>query len=84
MSENEVTEVIELINEICDTPSVPKNVKASLEQIQVLFHDEEMELGVKVDSAMQSMEDLSLDPNLSSFSRAQIWNLTSLLEGLLK
>lgn len=78
------TEIIELMNELCDNTSIPKNVKFSLECIKNIFNDDSIEIAVKVDSAMQNIEDLSLDPNLSQFARTQIWNLTSLLEGLLK
>ncbi len=84
MTESELIEILELIEEICENSAVPRNVKASLEIIKATFQDETIELGIKVDSAMQSIEDLSLDPNLSQFARTQIWNLTSLLESLLK
>lgn len=79
-----VEEVIELINNLEEDKSVPKNVRGVLEEIKKLLMDNSRELALRIDSAMQMIEDVSLDPNLSPFTRTQIWNLTSLLEEVLE
>ncbi len=73
-------EIIELITDICENESIPKNVRSTLEEIKTLFTCQTIEIGIKIDSAMQAIENMSLDPNLSAFARTKIWNLTNILE----
>jgi uncharacterized protein (UPF0147 family) len=79
----ELTEVTETIKELCSDRSIPKNVRATLEKIQKILLDSTTDIGVKVNSASQMIEDMSLDPNINSFARTQIWQLSSVLESLL-
>jgi len=76
-------EVVELVNELCSDRSIPKNVRTILEQIKELLADNKKEMGVKIDTSMQMIESISQDPNLSSFIRTQIWELSSVLESLI-
>ncbi len=84
MDDADISEVLELINELCEDCSVPRNVKESLKIIKASFDNEEIELGVKIDSAIQKTDELSQDPNLSPLVRTQIYNLAFLLEDLNK
>ena len=59
--------------------AISKNIRDILEYIWEDLRDEK-NISVKIDAALQKIEDLSLDPNLSPYVRTQIWNLTSLLE----
>jgi uncharacterized protein (UPF0147 family) len=79
----ELIEVTKTIKELCSDRSIPKNVRSVLENIQALLLDDAKEIGVKVNSASQMIEDLTLDPNINSFARTQIWELSSILESLL-
>jgi len=76
------SEVVEIIADICENDSIPKNVRVTLEEVRVLFQCEGVEIGIKIDSAMQAIENVALDPNLSAFARMKIWSLTSILETL--
>lgn len=79
----EMPEVIQAIRELRNEKSIPKNVSYILDEIVALLADNSRELGVRVNCASQMIEDISLDPNLSSFARTQIWELSSILEGLI-
>jgi uncharacterized protein (UPF0147 family) len=78
----DIVEVIDVIKELCTEKSIPKNVRSVLEELQELLLDNHKEIGVKVNSASQMIENISLDPNISSFARTQIWELSSILEDL--
>jgi uncharacterized protein (UPF0147 family) len=78
-----INEVVEVVKELCTEKSIPKNVRSVLEEIQELLLDNHKELAVKVNSASQMIENISLDPNISSFARTQIWELSSILEDLI-
>ncbi len=77
-----VGEVIEVISEIKDDGSVPKNIKQILNEIKDSFENSESELKLTVDAAMQKLEELAINPNVPSHTRTQIWNMTSVLEDL--
>jgi len=78
----QLQEVLALLETLCKDPSISKNVRAVLKLIKEELGSESGEIGLKIDAALQKVEDLSLDPNLSTYTRSQIWNLTSLLESV--
>lgn len=78
----DLMEVHELLQTLVSDKSISKNVREVLGVIQEELRDGE--IAVKIDAAMQKVEDLSLDPNLSPYTRTQIWSLTSLLESAQK
>lgn len=80
----DVQEVLDIIEEISNDGSVPRNVKKILEDVKEQVTRPESDLKVRVDSAMQLIEELSMNPNLPAHARTQIWNITSVLEDLSK
>lgn len=75
----DLTEVADLLNSLSKDGSISKNVREILGDIQEEIR-EETDINMKIDTALQKVEDISLDPNLSPYARTQIWSLTSLLE----
>lgn len=81
MNQASVQDILEVISELEEDSTVPKNVKSKLNQIsQILQSDDETE--IKVDKAMQEMDELGNDNNMQAYTRAQIWSIVSLLESL--
>lgn len=75
----DLNEINELLETLAKDGAISKNIRDILEYIWEDLKDEK-DISVKIDAALQQIEDLSLDPNLSPYVRTQIWNLTSLLE----
>jgi|TARA_Y100000310_G_C20691329_1_gene822448 hypothetical protein len=75
-----LNEAIELIDEICEEHGIPRNVKDVLKEVKVILQNNSQEQSIILDEAKQKISDLSEDPNLQTFSRTQIWNLSSALE----
>lgn len=75
---SKVTEIIKILDQMCSDNSIPRNVKAILTTIKTDLRSDR-EPSVRIDAAIQYIEGLSQDPNLSAYAREQIWNLTSLL-----
>jgi uncharacterized protein (UPF0147 family) len=73
-------EAIELINEICEEQGMPKNIKTILIEVKGSLQDNSRDVRLSLDEAKEKISNLSEDPNLQSFSRTQIWNLSSALE----
>jgi uncharacterized protein (UPF0147 family) len=75
-----IDEVQELLGSILQDGSISKNVREILQEIKDELGDE-ANIALKINAAMQKAEDLSLDPNINTDIRTQLWNLTTLLEG---
>lgn len=75
----DLTEINELLQTLVTDAALSKNIRDIIDNINEDLKDTK-NISVKIDAALQKVEDLSLDPNLSPYVRTQIWNLTSLLE----
>ena len=73
------TEVIEAINELKGDNTVPKNVKAKLDNVVILLN-EKGEDSIKISRVLHEIEEISEDSNMQSYTRTQIFNVLSLLE----
>ena len=77
----DLSEVMELLGTLREDSSVSRSVREAIAEIHENFKDSAGDVGVKVDTALGRLEDLSIDPNLSADVRTKIWDLTSKLEG---
>ena len=78
---SDLSEVIELLGTLREDSSISRSVREAIAEIHENFKDSAGDVGVKVDSALGRLEDLSIDPNLSADVRTKLWDLTSKLEG---
>jgi uncharacterized protein len=77
-------QVIELLTQILDDRSVPKNIRENAQRSKESLLDEKNEISIRVDQAIQLLDEISEDPNMPIYTRTQIWNIVTLLEGLLQ
>ena len=75
-----LNELIEIINELSEDSSVPRNVKDKLKSINTILTDESREKNISINKAKDILADLSEDQNLQTFSRTQLWNISNMLE----
>ena len=83
MAEQELEQVIELLTQILEDKTVPKNIREKAQMSKESLEDSEKELSVRVDQAVQLLDEISEDPNMPVYTRTQIWSLVSMLEGIL-
>ncbi|MBN1385536.1 UPF0147 family protein [Candidatus Woesearchaeota archaeon] len=79
--EEEISGIVEVIHELLEDNTVPKNVKSKLETIIDILK-EDLELSIRINKALTEIEEVADDTNLQSYTRTQIWNLVSMLEML--
>ncbi len=79
MAEEKLNEAIQALKALESDSSVPKSVKIKINSIVKLLEDKG-ETHIKVSRAMHELEELSEDANLPSFTRTQLFQITSLLE----
>ena len=81
MGNEDLAEILDYLNDLKDDNTVSKNVRAKIRVI-ISILSEDSELSLKINKAMQNLEELSEDVALPSYTRTQIWNITSLLESI--
>lgn len=82
MEENQqITAVISSLKELDEDKSLPKNIKYKIQNIIKLL-EENIEISLKVNKTLQEFDEISSEPNLQPYTRAQIWNIVSVLEKL--
>lgn len=80
MKEHEqLTGVIEVLKELCDETSVPRNIKVKFQDIASSL-EKSGEISIKVNRALQELDEIGDDTNLQPYIRTQIWNIVSMLE----
>ena len=81
MSEKQIVEVIEFINEIKEDESLPKSVKERLNGAISLLNSED-EVSIKVSRTIESLDCVCEDSNIDSFFRSQVLSVVSILESI--
>ena len=78
-----LVQAIELLNQVLDDRTVPKNIRRNSELAVEHLSDESLDLSVRISKAIQLLDEVQEDPNMPVYTRTQIWSIVSLLESLL-
>ncbi|MBS3107354.1 UPF0147 family protein [Candidatus Woesearchaeota archaeon] len=81
MTEAELIEVVEFLNELKTDATIPKNIKCQIDSALVSLNSEG-EISMKISRTVQNLDSVCEDPNLDSFIRSQILSVVSLLESI--
>ena len=79
MTEEKISEIINSMKELMDDGVVSKNVKSKIESAMAALSEKE-EVSIRVNKALDELEDIADDTNMEPYTRSQIWNLVSALE----
>lgn len=79
MTNQFIDEAISLLTELKGDSTVPKNIKAKIENI-ISVLEKGPDVSIRVNKAMNQLEEVADDSNLQPYSRTQVWNIVSLLE----
>ncbi len=74
--------IINLLVEVVEDRTVPRNVRYVVEQAKNDLEDEEKEMDVRLNSAVSALDEITNDPNIPMYTRTQIWNIVSMLESI--
>jgi uncharacterized protein (UPF0147 family) len=79
--EDQINQIIEVLEELLEDSQTSKNARANLQTaIDELKNNPDKKAGIH--KALHSLDELSENINLESYTRGQIWNIVSLLESL--
>lgn len=76
---NKFKEAINVLNELQADRSIPKNIKNTLHEAKTELESKQ-ENAIKADSAIQIIDSITNDTNLSTYVRTEIWKVVSLIE----
>lgn len=78
--EVDVNPIVELLEQIANDRTVPKNIRAAVEESRTALTGEGDDVKVKISTAIGYLDDIINDPNMPMYTRTQIWNVVSMLE----
>ncbi len=79
MKDKEIESIIEILNELHEDSTVPKNVRTKVQEI-IDSLKEDTQLSIKVNKALNDLDEIASDVNLQPYTRTQMWNIISILE----
>ena len=79
--EEKLKSIIELLSELENDSTVPRNVKAKISNASKALSDS-IEVSVRVHKALNELDEIADDSNVQPYTRTQIWNIVSILETL--
>ena len=78
---SELGDIANSLNEVQEDATVPRNVRTQIQAI-ISTLKANTEPSIKVNKALNELDQISNDVNLQSYTRQQIWNIMSVLEKL--
>ena len=80
---DQISEVIEFMQELEDESGVPRNVKAKFNEIISSLKDiNEDNFSLTINKLLSDLDEVANDANLDQFTRQQVWSVSSMLESL--
>jgi len=79
--EKELKPVVEALSELEEDITVPRNIRMKINNT-ITALKENGDLSIKVNKALNELDEITEDTNMQSYTRAQIWNVVSMLEKL--
>ena len=77
-----IRDVVDILSQIEDDFSVPKNIRVKIKCVVESLNEDGKNIDIRIDRSLQELDEISDDPNLSSYTRMQIWNVLSVLESI--
>lgn len=81
MNDNEIENIIVTLDDLHEDLTVPKNVRLKIEGI-IKTLKEETTISIKINKALNDLDEVASDVNIQPYTRTQIWNIVSILEKL--
>ena len=79
MEQKAIESIEPVLKELKEDATVPKNVKLKIDKVIGILK-KNSEATIKASKALNELEEVADDVNLESYTRAQVWNIISILE----
>jgi uncharacterized protein (UPF0147 family) len=78
---DQINSIIETVEALLGDSNVPKNLKQKLQKTIEILKDTE-DVSIKVNKALNELDEIPDYTNIEPHVRTQIWNIVSLLEAI--
>tara|TARA_Y100000310_G_C20393081_1_gene673741 strand:+ start:425 stop:673 length:249 start_codon:yes stop_codon:yes gene_type:complete len=75
-----IDEAKSILKSLTEDPNVPKGIKVKIKKAVESLNENDKDVGVRVNQALQDLDEVADDPSTPSLTRTQIWNVVSALE----
>ena len=82
VEEGKIIQILQALAQIEEDLTVPKNVREKIKYAIVALQEQKKEISLKIDKSLQELDGVSEDPNISTYTRTQVWSIISLLESI--
>lgn len=73
-------DIIPLLKQVAEDRSVPRNIRAKVEESIAALQNEKEDIKVRINTAISNLDEISNDPNIPMYTRTQVWNIVTALE----
>ena len=73
-------EAWETLSALLEDSGIPKSVRGKIKHAFDSLNDKSKEVKVRVNQALQDLDEVAEDPNTPSIARTQVWSIVSGLE----
>ncbi len=80
MTNDAVANVLSVLEEMKGDATLPKNVRAKMQQTIAILSEEHEDMSLRINKALHALDELTDESNLEPFTRTQMWNIVSMLE----
>ena len=80
MDVKEFDGVVNLLDEIINDRTVPKNIRAAAESSKNNITNNGESWEMRISTAIHTLDEIINDPNMPIYARTKIWNVVSALE----
>ena len=80
----QLNDIIKMMEDFEADSSVPKNVRAAVDEAKRKMRDNSLDLSLRVSDSIYKIEKVTEDPNLMAHARMVLWNILSALESIKK
>ncbi|BAW30774.1 MAG TPA: UPF0147 family protein [Methanothermobacter sp.] len=82
MSNKTFERVSEILKNIMEDTSVPRNIRRAAEESNEILQDEEEDVTIRASTVISILDEISNDPNIPIHARTLIWEILSELESI--
>jgi uncharacterized protein (UPF0147 family) len=79
VEKQQLDEVVDFLGELLSDNTVPRNIKMKIDGIIRILR-ENCEVSIRVNKALNDLDEITSDVNLQPYTRTQLWSVVSMLE----
>ncbi|MEM3712538.1 MAG: UPF0147 family protein [Thermoproteota archaeon] len=81
-NEEKIVRAIEMLSFVVNDVTTPRNIRNSIKEVITNLSKKNTTPGIRAAAAINVLDEISQDPNLSTISRTRIWSSLTLLEDI--